>query len=83
MVRELGTRRALVPVPFFIWHTLAALMAILPNPPLTRDQVTLMRRDNIVGPTALTLKDLAVAPVSVEEMLPSYRASWQDGRRGP
>ncbi len=82
VIREIGKRRALVPIPFFIWDALAALMAVLPNPPLTRDQVTLMRRDNIVGATALTLKDLAIAPVSVEEVLPSYRTRWLGGRNG-
>lgn len=69
VLRHLDTTRALVPVPFLVWDTLAALMAFLPNPPLTRDQVTLMRRDNIVGATALTLKDLGIKPVSVEEVL--------------
>lgn len=82
VLQQVGKRRALVPVPFFIWNSLAALMAVLPNPPLTRDQVTLMKRDNIVGAAALTLKDLAIAPVSVEEMLPSYRTNWRGGRNG-
>ena len=82
VVRELGSRRLLVPVPFFIWGMLAALMAVLPNPPLTRDQVTLMRRDNVAGTTALTLKDLAIVPVSVEETLPLYRTNWRGGRNG-
>ena len=77
VLREVGKRRVLVPVPFLIWDTLATLMAALPDPPLTRDQVTLMRRDNIVGATALTLKDLAIDPASMEETLPSYRANWR------
>lgn len=80
VLREIGQRRALVPVPFFLWSTLATLMAVLPNPPLTRDQVTLMRRDNTVGGTALTLKDLAIDPAAVEEILPSYHSKWH-GRR--
>ncbi len=62
----------LVPVPFFAWDALAALLAFLPNPPLTRDQVKLMKRDNVVGETGLTLDDLGIDPVSVEEILPTY-----------
>ena len=65
-------RRALVPVPFFMWDTLAALLPFLPNPPLTRDQVKLMKRDNVLEGKALTLEDLGIAPASVEEILPTY-----------
>lgn len=72
VLERVGRRRLLLPVPFFLWDTLAALMAVLPNPPLTRDQVKLMRRDNVVEATALTLQDLGIAPTSVEQVLPSY-----------
>ena len=65
-------RRVLVPVPFFMWDTLATLMTFLPNPPLTRDQVKLMKRDNVLEGKALTLEDLGIAPASVEEILPTY-----------
>ncbi len=47
-------------------------MAFLPNPPLTRDQVKLMKRDNVVDGKALTLEDLGIVPASVEEILPIY-----------
>jgi hypothetical protein len=47
-------------------------MAFLPNPPLTRDQVKLMKRDNVVKGKELTLQDLGISPVSVEEILPTY-----------
>ena len=59
-------------MPFFIWDILAALMAVLPNPPLTRDQVKLMKGDNVVDGKALTLQDLGIVAASVEEVLPSY-----------
>ena len=65
-------RRVLVPVPFFIWDILAALMAFLPNPPLTRDQVRLMKGDNVVDGNALILQDLGIVPASVEEIMPTY-----------
>ena len=72
VVEQAGKRRILVPVPFFIWDILAALMAVLPNPPLTRDQVKLMKGDNVVDGKALTLQDLGIVAASVEEVLPSY-----------
>jgi len=71
---HLNRRRALVPVPFFLWEIQAALLGLLPNPPLTRDQVILMRRDNIVSDTALTFADLGITPRTVEAELPSIWA---------
>ena len=72
VLKQAGRRRALIPVPFFVWDSLAALMAFLPNPPLTRDQVKLMKRDNVIEEKALTLEDLGIGPDSVEEILPTY-----------
>ncbi len=72
VLEQADRRRVLVPVPFFMWDTLAALLAFLPNPPLTRDQVKLMKRDNVVEGKASTLEDLGIAPASVEEILPTY-----------
>lgn len=69
---QVGKRRALFPVPFFVWDTLAALLSVLANPPLTRDQVKLMKSDNVVGEAALTLEDLGIDPTPVEEVLPTY-----------
>ncbi len=66
---HIGRRKAVIPVPFLVWDTLAGVMALHPNPPLTRDQVKLLRQDNVVGEQALTLQDLGVLPVPVEEVL--------------
>ena len=66
---HIGRRKAVIPVPFLVWDTLAGVMALHPNPPLTRDQVQLLRQDNVVGEQALTLQDLGVLPVPVEEVL--------------
>ncbi len=72
VLEHVGKRRALVPVPFFVWDVLAALLSGLANPPLTRDQVKLMKSDNVVGETALKLEDLGIDPTPVEEVLPTY-----------
>ena len=70
VIEGIDRRTALVPVPFLAWEVLAAVAALLPNPPLTRDQVKLMRRDNVVGSEALTLGDLGIRPALLEEALP-------------
>ena len=69
VVERTDRRPAAVPVPFFVWDMLAVAMTWLPEPPLTRDQVTLMKRDNVVGEDAWTLGDLAIRPVPLEEVL--------------
>jgi uncharacterized protein YbjT (DUF2867 family) len=71
VLAHLNRKRVLVPVPFFLWEIQATLLGVLPNPPLTRDQVILMRRDNIVSDTALTFANLGITPRSVEAALPS------------
>ena len=72
VLKQVDRRRVLVPVPFFLWDTLAVLMAFLPNPPLTRDQVKLLKRDNVVEGSSLTLEDLGIGPIPAEEILPTY-----------
>ena len=72
VLKELGRKRLLMPVPYFVWELLATLMAPLPNRPISRDQVVLMKRDNVVGPKASSFAELGLAPRSVEEILPSY-----------
>jgi NADH dehydrogenase len=72
LLQALGRRRLLMPVQYFAWEVLAALMAPLPNRPISRDQVVLMKRDNVVGPKALSFAELGLEPTAVEEILPSY-----------
>lgn len=70
----------LIPLPFFIAHPLGLLLSgvfgLTPwAPPLTGDQVTMLKRDNVVGddPSALKIQDLGVTELeSVEAIVPSY-----------
>ncbi|WP_375204219.1 complex I NDUFA9 subunit family protein [Hyphococcus sp.] len=82
MLAETGLRRLLLPVPFPI----ASLMGLggeiagwapFVEPPLTRDQVKLLKHDNVVGEGALTLADLGVAAQTVESILPSYMVRYR------
>ncbi len=62
--------RPLLPVPFWLWRALAAGLSVLPSPPLTRDQVILMRHDNVVADGVGTFADLGLRPRSLREGLP-------------
>ena len=72
VLMQVDRRRVLVPFPFFLWDTLAVVMAFFPNPKLTRDQVMLMKQDNVIEESEFTLKDLGISPVSAEEILSTY-----------
>lgn len=72
VLRRTDQRRLLLPVPFAVWEILAALAALLPEPPLTRAQVTLMKHDNVVANGALSFKDLGVEATALDTILPEY-----------
>jgi len=55
-----------------MWTILATVASILPNPPVTPAQVALMKRDNVVANSALSLDDLNVKPTAVEDILSDY-----------
>lgn len=77
VVDELARPRFLMPVPFALATPMAMLFelaAILPfvEPVMTRDQLVLLRRDNVVGEGAKTLADLGLAGETVEAIVPDY-----------
>jgi uncharacterized protein YbjT (DUF2867 family) len=69
VMRQLGRRRALIPVPFPLWDALAAACRVLPSPPITEGQVELMRRDNVADPGLPGLGTLGIEPTPVETEL--------------
>lgn len=69
--------RFLVPLPFAIGNviaTLAQAAALVPFVPavLTRDQVTQLQSDNVVGDDALGLDAMDVVPETIEAVVPTY-----------
>jgi NADH dehydrogenase len=72
ILSETDRSRILLPVPFGIAAIKAFFLQFLPNPPLTPDQVKLLRHDNVVAPQALGLADLGIVPTTVEAEVPAY-----------
>ena len=71
--------RLLLPVPFFALSCGAAFAGLLPNAPITLDQVRLLKYDNIVDKEALTLADLSITPTCVDAVLPTYLERYRSG----
>ncbi|WP_291297917.1 complex I NDUFA9 subunit family protein [Elioraea sp.] len=77
-----GRKRLLIDLPFSVGNLQARLFELLPTPPLTRDQLLLLQRDNVVAEGALTLADLGIAPKALEAIVPAYLARFRPhGRR--
>ncbi|MGI9424309.1 MAG: complex I NDUFA9 subunit family protein, partial [Hyphomicrobiaceae bacterium] len=72
LLGHMQRRRLLLPLPFAIWKALALVGAILPAPPITRAQVVLMERDNVVAKSASSFEELGLKPTALEDILLQY-----------
>ncbi len=73
ILRVTGRRRILLPVPFGLATIEAFFLEWWPTaPPLTRDQVRMLRHDSVATPGALGLAELGIVPKALELVLPAY-----------
>jgi NADH dehydrogenase len=76
IVATVERRRLLVPMPFAIAEFEAWFLQFLPKPPLTPDQVRMLRFDNVVSEKAnqegRTLQGLGIEPRSIDAIVPTY-----------
>ncbi|MDB5476219.1 MAG: NADH-ubiquinone oxidoreductase 39 kDa subunit precursor [Phenylobacterium sp.] len=83
MLAEIDRRRILLPVPFPVASLLGAAADLAANlgvpPPITADQVTLLKTDNVVSGAYPGLADLGIAPTTLESVLPSYLYRYRKG----
>jgi uncharacterized protein YbjT (DUF2867 family) len=69
IARSAGLRPVLMRMPFAFWHAVAGLAEILPQPPVTRNQVELMQIDTVASENRPGLRALGISPRSLEEEL--------------
>jgi NADH dehydrogenase len=78
MLDETGCRRMLLPVPFSIapiFGLVGEIIGLAPffDPPITRDQIALLKHDNVVGDGDVgRIEDLGVRTETLEAVLPGY-----------
>ena len=79
MLEVIERKRMLVSVPWGMARLQGSLLGLLPNPLLTRDQVEMLRTDNVVSQAAeqegRTFEALGIKPQAMDAILPSYL--WQ------
>jgi uncharacterized protein YbjT (DUF2867 family) len=69
IARSAGLRPVLMRMPFAFWHAVAGLAEVLPQPPLTRNQVELMQIDTTASEKRPGFRALGISPRSLEEEL--------------
>lgn len=69
---RIKVRPRLVPLPFALWRILASGAEFLPGARLTRNQVALMRRDNIASADCPGLSSLDIAPTEIETLVSAF-----------
>ena len=85
MLAEIHKTRILAPLPWGLARLIGLVgdlqAKLLPiAPPLTSDQVELLRHDNVTAPSLPGLKALGVsAPVAVEAIIPTYLYRYRRG----
>ncbi len=80
ILKETARQRRLIGIPFWLASLEASWLQFLPNPPLTPDQVRLLKQDNVMSAGALTFSDLGIQPDSAEAIVPNYL--WRFRPRG-
>jgi uncharacterized protein YbjT (DUF2867 family) len=75
-LEQIGRKRLLLPLPFGVARMQAFFFEMMPKPMLTRDQVTMLERDNVVSAEAAreqrTLEGLGINPTAMRAILPGY-----------
>jgi NADH dehydrogenase len=80
ILHVIGRRRFMVNIDWKLAMLQGRLGELLPTPPITRDQVLLLKRDNVVGEGVPGLAELGITPSAVEAIVPGYLARFR--RRG-
>ena len=65
-------RPLLVPFPFSLWHLIGYVSEVLPHPPITRNQVDLMKQENVPEASAPGFEALQISPRALEDILSEY-----------
>src|SRR6516164_1811243 len=77
LLTALNRQRVLLPIPFALAEMQAGLLELLPNPPLTRDQVRLLKTDKVVTGLEPTLGDLGIQPRPLENFLAAFKEKYR------
>jgi NADH dehydrogenase len=85
----IGRPRSLVSLPWGVAGLIGMLgdlqavlhapLPMIPPPPITTDQISLLKSDNVVAPGALGLAALGITPTALEPIIPTYLYRYRKG----
>jgi len=81
IIAQTQRSRCMVNVPMGLARLEASVLEKLPGKLLTRDQLLLLQRDNVVAQGAAGLAELGIVPVAVEQIVPTYLLRYRAGGR--
>jgi uncharacterized protein YbjT (DUF2867 family) len=79
ILKVTGRDLALVNMPVLLTRLQACVLEMLPGKLLTRDQLRMLARDNVVASHAPGLSDLGISPTAVEQIVPAYLRRYRAG----
>ena len=77
LLQTIHRKRLLLPLPFGLAKAMGMVAQFLPTPPLTPDQVELLKTDNVLSQRAKNAKDLGVPLKALESIAPLYLARYR------
>jgi NADH dehydrogenase len=79
ILQQIERHRFLMDVPMGLARLQALFLELVPGKPLTRDQLLMLSRDNVVAAGVPGLTELGVVPTPVELVVPGYLRRFQPG----
>ena len=79
ILRETERKRPLITVPRWLARLQAGVMERLPGKLLTRDQLLMLKRDNVVSAGAVGLAELGIVPTPIDLVVPAYLRRFRPG----
>ncbi len=81
LLKEIGRKKMLVSLPWFIASMVGKALGWLPGAPITSDQVEMLKTDNVVSEAAVkqkrTLEGTGLQPTPMAVILPSYLVQYR------
>lgn len=81
LLKEIGRRKMLVSLPWFVAGMMGKALGWLPGAPITSDQVEMLKTDNVVSDEAIkqkrTLEGIGITPTPMAAILPTYLVQYR------
>ena len=80
LLTQIGKKRLLLPFPLFLAQVSARIFEIMPNPLLTRDQLKLLKYDNVASGKYKTNFDIGIPSLRYfDKEVKKYSYMWREG----